>query len=252
MWYVLQTMTGKEEELVQMIQKIVPQNLYTDCFVAYYERVWRKQQKSYVHVERLFPGYVFILSDRPEEIFVKLKNVPAMSRLIADENFHFLSLEKEEEIFFQKMLGNRHIVQLSYVETNGNGRVYQIFGPLKNYMTQVVRYQFKKRYAIIRLKMLGEEKTVALGIILSEDVKQEIEYGKVETPLEMPAFYQIVQSEFIPSFVIGDHVIVRSGTFENMSGVIWKIKRTTAEIGVRLFGQDMSMEVPIEYICKTS
>lgn len=252
MWYVLQTMTGKEEELVQMIQKIVPRHLYKDCFVAYYERVWRKQQKSYIHVERLFPGYVFILSDKPEEIFIKLKNVPAMSRLIADENFHFLSLEKEEEIFFDKMLGNHHIVQLSYVETNGNGRVYQIFGPLKNYVTQVVSYQFKKRYAIIRLKMLGEEKTVALGIILNEDIKQEIEYGKVETPLEMPAFYRVAQPEFIQPFTIGDQVVVKSGTFENMSGVIWKIKKTTVEIGVRLFGQDMSMEVPIEYICKTS
>ena len=37
MWYVLQTLTGKEEELVRMIKKIVPCELYSDCFVAYYE-----------------------------------------------------------------------------------------------------------------------------------------------------------------------------------------------------------------------
>lgn len=69
MWYVLQTTTGQEEKLVQMIQELVAPELYEDCFVAYYERVWRKQQQSVVHVERLFPGYVFVVTQNPEELF---------------------------------------------------------------------------------------------------------------------------------------------------------------------------------------
>ena len=80
MWYVLQTLTGKEDELVRMIKKMVSPDLYTDCYIAYYERVWRKQQESIVHVERLFPGYVFIISENPDEIFLQLKKVPAMSK----------------------------------------------------------------------------------------------------------------------------------------------------------------------------
>ena len=74
MWYVLQTLTGKEDELVRMIKKMVSPDLYTDCFIAYYERVWRKQQESIVHVERLFPGYVFIISENPDEIFAIKKD----------------------------------------------------------------------------------------------------------------------------------------------------------------------------------
>ena len=96
MWYVLQTMTGREEELVHYIEEIVPKELYTDCFVAYYERVWRKQQESVVHVERLFPGYVFIVSDTPKELYLCLKKVPAMSKMIADGNFDFLCIEEED------------------------------------------------------------------------------------------------------------------------------------------------------------
>ena len=119
MWYVLQTMTGREEELVHYIEEIVPKELYTDCFVAYYERVWRKQQESVVHVERLFPGYVFIVSDTPKELYLCLKKVPAMSKMIADGNFDFLSIEEEEEAFFANMLKNQHIVRLSYVELDG-------------------------------------------------------------------------------------------------------------------------------------
>ena len=49
---------------------------------------------------------------------------------------------------------------------------------------------------------------------------------------------------------MGDQVTVLSGTFEHMSGIIWKVKKNTVEIGVRLFGHDMSMEVPMESVCK--
>lgn len=250
MWYVLQTMTGKEEELVRMIKKIVSPDLYTDCFIAYYERVWRKQQQSIVHVERLFPGYAFIIADDPAEVFLQLKRVPAMSKMIADGEFTFLPIEQEEEIFLENLLRDGHIVRLSYVATDGRGHAYRVSGPLEAYTSQVVRYQFKKRYVIIRLKLLGVEKTVALGIILNEDIQQEILYGKVEAPLKVPERYEPPQGSEELTFAVGDHVKVTSGSFENMSGVIWKIKKSTVEIGVRLFGQDMSMEVPIEFICR--
>ena len=208
MWYVLQTMTGREEELVHYIEEIVPKELYTDCFVAYYERVWRKQQESVVHVERLFPGYVFIVSDTPKELYLCLKKVPAMSKMIADGNFDFLSIEEEEEAFFANMLKNQHIVRLSYVELDGRGRILRVCGPLKEYADSIVKAQYKKRYVIIRLKMMGSYKTVALGVILKEDIQQEIRYGKVETPLEMPEFYHAAQPEKDHGYAAGDHVSV--------------------------------------------
>lgn len=250
MWYVLQTMTGKEEELTRMIRKILPFGAYEDCFVAYFERIWRKQQQSIVHVERLFPGYVFIISENPEELFLQLKQVPAMSKMMADGEFTFLALDQEEEAFFQEMLKKDHIVRLSYVKTNGKGKTLQIIGPLEKYRKQIERFQFKKRYVIIRLKLLGEEKTVALGIFLEEDIQQEIAIGKVEAPLQMPEYYPVDFPEEKQPFAIGDHIKVISGALENMSGVIWKKKKNTVEIGIRLFGQDMSVEVPVENICR--
>lgn len=251
MWYVLQTLTGKEEELTRMIKKIVPCELYSDCFVAYYERVWRKQGKSIVHIERLFPGYVFIVSDKPQELFLRLKSVPAMSKLISDGSFTFLALETEEEMFFEDMLGEERIVHLSYVRANRNGKVDIVSQPLKKYVSQIVRYQLKKRYVILSLKIMGIEKTVALGIILDEDIRQEIMYGKVETPRTMPKVYLASKPAEEELLKIGDHVKVISGSLENMTGVIWKLKKNTVEIGVRLFDQDMAMEVPRENICKS-
>ncbi len=253
MWYVMQTMTGKEEELVMMIQTIIPTSVYKDCFVAYYERMWRRQQQSIIHVERMFPGYVFIITEDPEQLFLQLKRVPAMSKMMADASYTFLALDPEEEQFFQDMLALDHVVHLSYVKTNSQKQVLRVSGPLKKYMLNVVRYQFKKRYAIIRLTLLGEEKTVPLGILLDEDIQQEIEFGKVEAPLHIPEIYQVLREpeehQQSPLLTVGDHVKVISGTFEHMSGVVWKIKKNTVDIGIHLFGQDMSMEVPVNFLC---
>lgn len=251
MWYVLQTLTGKEEELIRMIKKIVPCDLYSDCFVTYYERIWRKQGKSVVHVERLFPGYVFIISDTPESLFFHLKNVPAMSKMISDGNFTFLTLEKHEELFLQDMLGENRIVHLSYVKVNRKGIVNAASLPLSKYMTQIQRFQLKKRYVILKLQLGGVDKTVVLGIIVNEDIQQEIEYGKVEIPIKMPNRYKASQLDEKETLAVGDHVKVISGSLENMTGVIWKVKKNTVEVGVRLFGQDMAIEMPRENICKS-
>lgn len=258
MWYVLQTMTGQEEELVHMIKEVVPSHVYADCFVAYYERVWRRQGQSIVHVERLFPGYVFIVSDDPNELYMELKRVPAMSKLVSAGKFEFLPIEKEEEAFFHALLTEERIVRLSYVETDGRGNVFRISGPLKQFKEQVVRFQFKKRYAVIRFHMLGMEKTGTLGIILREDVRQEISYGKVEAPITVPEQY-IAEGAPAPrsknknesasdaaaydELSVGDRVEVTSGMLESVIGVVWRVKKNTVEVGVRLFGQDMAMEV---------
>lgn len=252
MWYVLQTMTGKEKEAAQMIKRIVPSNLYEDCFVAYYERVWRKQQQSIIHVERLFPGYVFIISDVANELFQQLKKVPAMVRLMSDGCFTFLALEQDEVDFFENMLGANHIIQLSYIEKDGKDNIRRVEGPLKNYVNQVTKIQYKKRYVILKLKLLGVDKTIALGIILKEDIRQEIVYGKVEMPLYVPAAYDPVEPDEKEQLAVGDQIKVISGTLEHMTGVIWRVKKYTVEIGVRLFGQDMAMEIPKENICKAS
>lgn len=261
MWYVLQTVTGQEEELVHMIREVVPDHAYSDCFVAYYERVWRRQQQSIVHVERLFPGYVFIISDDPNELFLELKRVPAMSKLVSAGKFEFLPIEKEEETFFHALLTEERIVRLSYVETDGKGHVLRIEGPLKQFADQIVKYQFKKRYAMIRFRMLGMDKTGTLGIILREDVRQEIAYGKVEAPISIPERYiaegisgppdaegmsESLNKDETADFgdlSVGDRVEVQSGMLENVIGVVWRVKRNTVEVGVRLFGQDMAMEV---------
>lgn len=193
-----------------------------------------------------------IITDDPQQVFLELKRLPAMVKLLSDGAFGFVPLCPEEEAFFGDLLQKGRIVRLSYVEKDQNGHVYRICGPLHNYMGQVIKYQFKKRYAIIRFQMLGEEKTAALGIILKEDIEQELAYGKVEAPVEVPSSYQseIPAAYEEGAFRTGDHVAVTSGSLDGMDGIVWRVGKGILEVGVHLFGQDVSVEVPVEEVCK--
>ena len=182
LWYVLQTKTGGEEKLVEMIHRMVPADLYGECFVIYHEQLWRRQQQTFIHVKRAFPGYVFITSREPEALFFCLKKLPAMTKMMVDEEKFFLSLELQESAFLQRMTNKQHVIGLSYLETNGEGNILQVLGPLRSCVSEIVRLRFGKRYVIVRIKLLGKEKEILLGIMLKEDVGQEIKYGRVEAP----------------------------------------------------------------------
>ncbi len=252
-WYVIQTYTGKEEKLVQMVRKVIPRGLYGDCFVVYHEQLRHRKQENQIHIERLFPGYVFITTDEPEELFLFLKKVPAMSKIISDGYYYFLTVYPEEAEMLSRLLDADHVVRLSYVATDGRDHVSYISGPLECCGRNIAGYQFRKRYASVRLTLAGESKDVRLGIVLSDDVSRELKYGKVEAPIQSPERYEAADRTGMKPAELkpGDAVTVISGTFEGMPAVICRTAKCDVEIGVHFFGRDMTMKVPVDMVRKT-
>ena len=115
-WYLLKTWTGREDEMVKEIRRTVPLGLYQDCFVITQERIWRKQQKSIVHVEPLFPGCVFLTCTGNGDSFLRrLEQVPAISRRMVCKELVFFPVMKEDAEFLDRISGKDHVVRLSYV-----------------------------------------------------------------------------------------------------------------------------------------
>ena len=254
LWYVIQTYTGREEKLIRMIRKIVPKQLYGDCFVAYHEQLRRRQQENRIHIERIFPGYIFITSEAPDELFLYLKNVPAMSKMMSDGAFYFLPLDAEEARFLSRIMDERHIVRLSYVATDGKDHVSYVSGPLEEGLDRITRYQFRLRYALVRLALAGEEKEVRMGIILNDDVRRELSYGKVEAPVTVPEQYRVCgagrETEAAAQYAPGEKVVVEEGAFAGMSALVYQVKKHDVRLGVHYFDRDMTVEVPIRCIRK--
>ena len=94
MWYAIQTMTGREQELIDVIDARTDHNTYRRCFYVRREAVWRREGRYIVHVETLFPGYVFVDTEEPEKFYMELKKIPKFSRLLGKELSHNLLSER--------------------------------------------------------------------------------------------------------------------------------------------------------------
>ena len=97
MWYVIQTTTGREEELTDVLKSMLPQTICEKSFFIRRETCWRLKGKHKIQQEVLFPGYVFVQTQAPETLFYQLKKVPKLSKLLSDGEEEFLPVREDEQ-----------------------------------------------------------------------------------------------------------------------------------------------------------
>ena len=85
MWYAIQTMTGREQELIDTVNTRTDHNTYDRCFCVRREAVWRREGRYITHIEQMFPGYVFVETNQPEAFYLQLRKIPKFSRLLGKD-----------------------------------------------------------------------------------------------------------------------------------------------------------------------
>ncbi len=184
MWYVIQTITGKEQELVDAVGRMSGgrERKYERCFVIYREFVWRFGGKWKLQIEPLFPSYVFVETNMPEEFFLTLKQVPRLSNLLGkDADGEFWGIYGEEEEFLCHMIGRddgegekqeeagTYLVRRSLVRVDEEGRIISAEGVLGYYMDRIVKQRLRKRSVVIEIPFLGRKRRIQLGIRVEGD-----------------------------------------------------------------------------------
>lgn len=177
MWYVIQTVTGREEELIIFIRIILKKELYTECFVIKAEWMKRLGGEWQIQVRPLFPGYVFIETERPDEVFLELKNVPRFSRILGSERNIFVPVKKEEEQFLKRIIDDsgkldQAVVRLTAIETGENGEIISMEGALSCFEKGRIKVNRHKRYAVVKTRMLGEARTLIFGVMIKRDIEK--------------------------------------------------------------------------------
>lgn len=171
MWYVIQTQTGDEEKLVELIEKMIPREQYEECFCMNRECVRRTEKGYEIFLRPLFPAYIFVVTDNPRQLFFELKKVPKLAKLLCDEENTFFRVSEEEEAFLKKVQNKEHVVRRSLVEVNHEGTIVKADGAVGAYLRQIVRQRLRKRYVCVEKEFLGEIRRIYLGIKLKEDEK---------------------------------------------------------------------------------
>ena len=82
MWYVLQVPTGREDRLIEEIRSYRIQEYFEEVFAPRSVRKKKYRGKWQTSEELLFPGYLFVISENPEELYQALKRIPRMTRIL--------------------------------------------------------------------------------------------------------------------------------------------------------------------------
>lgn len=185
MWYVIQVAGGREEETAGLIRTQISPDVMEESFIPRKERIKKFRGRWQQVEEILFPGYVFAVTDRPEELFLELKRVTRLTKILQDGEAFFIPLSREEEEMIRGIGDNYHVTRVSKVrvsekkkeESEGlNGKIIEygkqviiLDGPLKNQEGKIIKYDFHKREVAVKIPFLGNEVELRFGIELVEE-----------------------------------------------------------------------------------
>lgn len=190
--FAIQTFSGKESLLVLYIQKIIPEDIYAEVFVPKRTVLRRLGGRWTEIIETVFPGYVFIRTATPDQLFFSLKNVPSLSVLLHDSEFTFVTVDREEQDFMRLFTpeGN-YSIGLSHISAekapgekehhHKDPTIYYhreeiiriLDGPLKELTGKIVGFDLHKRKAMVQTNFFGG-KVVHVGIeIIAKTDKEE-------------------------------------------------------------------------------
>ena len=163
-WYVVQTMSGKEEILIKYIDACIDKSYISECFVPKRERKKKINQRWRVITEKIFKGYVFIVTPSSEKVFFALKNIPLLSKLLGDGEFTFIPLTEREIDFVSRIGSGRpdHTAKISTIEFGEGDEVLYMQGDIVAFEGMVKKFDKHRRKAIVETEMFGRKTEVWL------------------------------------------------------------------------------------------
>ncbi len=175
MWYVMQVILGQEERTALLAEKMIPQEILENSFVPV--RRLRKKFHGVWHEvrEKLFPGYVFLISGQPRLLYEELKNIPVMTKVLGRSREYFTPLPAEDVRMLEKLqngtcaggCGNLE-VDISRIAVEEGHEIRILSGPLKNLEGQVKKVNLHKRIAAVEIEFMGNRTLVHLGVEMVE------------------------------------------------------------------------------------
>ena len=166
MWYVIQVRTGLEESIRIQCEKLIDRHAMERCFIPYCEKMKCYYGKWHKEKQILFPGYLFVVSQDVEALFLELNRIIGLTKLLGTGNM-IVPLTSEEESVLKQISNDDQIVTMS----KGlivNNQVIILEGPLKGREGYICKIDRHKRRARLELLMFGRKQNVELGLEILE------------------------------------------------------------------------------------
>ncbi len=168
---VLQGTDGAFQETDNFFQETdgILQNTDTilqKCFIPYVIRKRRYYGEWHEEKKILFPGYVFLVSDNPGELFLRLKKVPGLTKLLGTGD-EIVPLSAEEEELLKKLGGEDHVVEGS-IGILEQDKIVITEGPLQGMEGYIRKIDRHKRTAWLEVELMGRMIETQVGLEIVE------------------------------------------------------------------------------------
>ena len=176
MWYVMQVISGQENRIVFLVEKMISHKILESCFIPV-RRLRKKFHGTWQEVtEKLFPGYVFMISEQPRLLYEELKQIPALTRLLGRCEEYFTSLTEKDVRMLEKLRngtgGNGNLeVEISRIAVDEGNQIRILSGPLADLEGQIRKVNLHKRIAVVEVEFMGNQLLVHLGVEMVEKIE---------------------------------------------------------------------------------
>ena len=157
MWYVIQTSTGREEKIKQECEQRISKDVLSHCVLPLYEEKIKYKGQWHIQKKKLFPGYLFLISENLDELGA------------GDD---IIALTQNEIDFLLRFAGDEELVKMSQGMIIGD-KVVILSGPLKGMESTIQRIDRHKRKAWLNLEMFGRQQLVEVGVEIVKKVACE-------------------------------------------------------------------------------
>lgn len=170
-WYVMRTIPEKEEKAIALMQRTLNHKLWIQCRVLRKQKLLRSGGRLYVYSEEMFPGYIFIQTDFPEELQEELQKSREFPKLIGNQQIDIVPVEEEDLQFLKSVCGENlnKEMEISKVEVDNEGALTGVEGILRPYRDRIVKKRLRGRYVLVAVKLFNREEDVLFGIRLESD-----------------------------------------------------------------------------------
>lgn len=174
---VLQVAPREEEKAEAHIRKILPKELYDQCFHP--TRMMRKKfHGSWVDVrEKLLPGYVFVTTEDAAAFYAQLKKIPLLTKMLGRDLECFVRLQEKEEQWLDLLLrqstdaaSGKNEVGLSQIDIREGNEIYIVSGPLADLRGMVRKINLHKRIAEVEVPFMNGNTVIHLGVEMVEKI----------------------------------------------------------------------------------
>lgn len=163
MWYVIQVRTGNEDKIVTECKRVISEEILERCFIPLIE-VKKKVDGKLTKVKKpMFPGYVFLISDKSDELVSELKKVLGFAKILKTGEEVVAISEKEVNFLMRFGLDEKEVLEFSEGIIEGT-EIIITEGPLIGLESFIKRIDRHKRKAWIETEMFGRKQEIEVGL----------------------------------------------------------------------------------------